>query len=74
MTTLASETVLSVHHWNDTLFSFRTTRSAGLRFINGQFVMMGLEVEGRRNCTPRWAACPDSVQKRSSGRASPPDK
>ena len=47
MTTLASETVLSVHHWNDTLFSFRTTRSAGLRFINGQFVMMGLEVEGR---------------------------
>jgi ferredoxin--NADP+ reductase len=26
MTTLASETVLSVHHWNDTLFSFRTTR------------------------------------------------
>lgn len=29
---------------------------------------------GRRNCTPRWAACPDSVQKRSSGRASPPDK
>lgn len=29
---------------------------------------------GRRNCTPRWAACLDSVQKRSSGRASPPDK
>ena len=28
----------------------------------------------RRNCTPRWAACLDSVQKRSSGRASPPDK
>ena len=27
-----------------------------------------------RNCTPRWAACLDSVQKRSSGRASPPDK
>jgi ferredoxin--NADP+ reductase len=47
MTTLASETVLSVHHWNDTLFSFRTTRSAGLRFINGQFVMIGLEVEGK---------------------------
>ena len=41
------ETVTSVHHWNDTLFSFRTTRDAGLRFENGQFVMIGLEVEGR---------------------------
>jgi len=36
-----------VHHWNDTLFSFKTTRNAGLRFENGQFVMIGLEVEGR---------------------------
>ena len=47
MSTFASETVLSVHHWNDSLFSFRTTRDPGLRFINGQFVMIGLEVEGR---------------------------
>ena len=39
--------VLSVHHWNDTLFSFTTTRGAGLRFESGQFVMIGLEVEGR---------------------------
>ncbi|MBA5606524.1 ferredoxin--NADP reductase [Duganella sp. FT3S] len=42
-----SETVTEVHHWNDTLFSFKTTRNAGLRFLSGQFVMMGLEVEGR---------------------------
>jgi ferredoxin--NADP+ reductase len=41
------ETVLSVRHWNDTLFSFTTTRNAGLRFKNGHFVMVGLEVEGR---------------------------
>lgn len=41
------ERVLSVHHWNDSLFSFRTTRNQGLRFENGQFVMIGLEVEGR---------------------------
>jgi ferredoxin--NADP+ reductase len=41
------ETVLSVHHWNDTLFSFKTTRDRGLRFKNGHFVMIGLEVEGR---------------------------
>lgn len=47
MSHFASETVLSVHHWNDSLFSFRTSRSAGLRFINGQFVMIGLEVAGR---------------------------
>ena len=47
MSKLATETVLSVHHWNDTLFSFRTTRDPGLRFINGQFVMIGVEVDGR---------------------------
>jgi ferredoxin--NADP+ reductase len=47
MSNLATEKVLSVQHWNDTLFSFRTTRDPGLRFINGQFVMIGLEVDGR---------------------------
>lgn len=41
------ETVLSVHHWNETLFSFKTTRDRGMRFKNGHFVMIGLEVEGR---------------------------
>ncbi len=41
------ETVLSVHHWNDTLFSFTTTRRQGLRFRNGHFLMIGLEVEGK---------------------------
>ena len=39
--------ILTVHHWNDTLFSFSTTRDAGLRFENGQFVMIGLEVNGK---------------------------
>lgn len=47
MSTLGTERVLSVHHWNDTLFSFRTTRDRGLRFENGQFVMIGLETDGR---------------------------
>jgi ferredoxin/flavodoxin---NADP+ reductase len=41
------ETVLSVRHWTESLFSFTTTRSTGLRFKNGHFVMIGLEVEGR---------------------------
>ena len=43
----ATETVTSVRHWNDTLFSFRTTRDDGLRFENGHFVMIGLEVDGK---------------------------
>lgn len=47
MTTLALERVLSVHHWNESLFSFTTTRGPGLRFDNGQFLMIGLEVDGR---------------------------
>lgn len=41
------EQVTQVHHWTDRLFSLRTTRSSGFRFNNGQFVMMGLEVEGK---------------------------
>ena len=47
MSKLALEEVLSVHHWNDTLFSFRTTRERSLRFKNGQFVMIGLEVDNK---------------------------
>ena len=41
------ETVLSVQHWTDSLFSFTATRDPGFRFQNGQFAMIGLEVEGR---------------------------
>ena len=47
MSQYSTERVLSVHHWNDNLFSFKTTRNAGLRFENGQFVMIGVEVNGR---------------------------
>jgi ferredoxin--NADP+ reductase len=47
MSNLGTERVLAVHHWNDTLFSFRTTRDPALRFHNGHFVMIGLPVEGR---------------------------
>ena len=39
------ETVTWVHHWTDTLFSFRTTRDPGLRFASGQFLMVGLVKE-----------------------------
>lgn len=47
MSNLTLERVLDVHHWNDSVFSFRTTRDRGLRFRSGHFLMMGLEVEGR---------------------------
>lgn len=39
--------VLSVHHWTDRLFSFKTTRDPALRFENGQFAMIGIEVDGK---------------------------
>jgi ferredoxin--NADP+ reductase len=41
------ETVTSVHHWNDSLFSFKVTRDAGLRFKNGHFIMIGLQLEDK---------------------------
>ncbi len=47
MAAYQSEKILSVHHWNDTLFSFTTTRNRGLRFRNGHFLMIGLQVEGK---------------------------
>ncbi|MCG6116596.1 MAG: ferredoxin--NADP reductase [Aquimonas sp.] len=54
------ETVTEVHHWTDQYFTLRTTRNEGLRFENGQFVMIGLMVEGRpllraySICSPNW--------------------
>ncbi len=44
---IREEEVLTVHHWNDTLFSFTTTRDPGFRFQNGQFIMIGLMVDGK---------------------------
>lgn len=44
---LNAETVLSVRRWTDRLFSFRTTRDPTLRFENGQFAMIGLEIDGK---------------------------
>jgi ferredoxin/flavodoxin---NADP+ reductase len=47
MAALFTEKVTKVHHWNDTLFSFSTTRDPSLRFHNGHFVMIGLPVDGK---------------------------
>jgi ferredoxin--NADP+ reductase len=45
MSAFLEETVLSVHHWTDRLFSFTTTRDQALRFSNGHFTMIGLRQE-----------------------------
>ena len=45
MSAFLNETVLSVHHWTDRLFSFTTTRDETLRFSNGHFTMIGLRDE-----------------------------
>ncbi len=47
MSAFNEETVKSVHHWTDRLFTFTTTRDTAFRFLNGQFTMIGLMVEGR---------------------------
>ena len=38
--------VVSVHHYTDRLFKFRVTRPRTFRFKCGQFVMIGLQVDG----------------------------
>ena len=47
MSAFLEETVLTVHHWTDRLFSFTTTRDMALRFSNGHFTMIGLKVDGK---------------------------
>jgi len=47
MSAYTSEVVLSARHWTDSLFSFKATRSPSLRFSSGEFVMLGLEMNGR---------------------------
>ena len=38
-------TVTHVEHYTDSYFRLRTTRPEGLRFVSGQFIMLGLELE-----------------------------
>src|SRR5438105_15616317 len=45
MSNFSQESVLSVHHWTDTLFSFTTTRNPSFRFRNGEFTMIGLKLD-----------------------------
>jgi ferredoxin/flavodoxin---NADP+ reductase len=47
LASITVERVLEVRHWTDTQFTVSTTRPPGLRFENGQFVMVGVEVDSR---------------------------
>ena len=47
MASLSTQNVTDVHHWNDSLFSFKTTRDRSLKFENGHFLMLGIQVEGK---------------------------
>ena len=40
-----NERILTIRHWTPHLFSFRTTRDAGFRFVPGQFARLGLTTE-----------------------------
>lgn len=47
MAAIGRERVLSVRHWNESVFSFATTRDSSLRFENGHFVMLGMIVDDK---------------------------
>ncbi len=47
MSKFLEERVVSVHHWTDSLFSFRTTRDPSFRFRSGEFTMIGIPVDGK---------------------------
>lgn len=47
MGAFTEETVIAVRHYTDRLFSFRVTRPQSFRFRSGEFVMIGLMVEGK---------------------------
>ncbi len=47
MAAFDTQRVTSVHHWNESLFTFTCTRGASLRFESGHFVMVGLLLDGK---------------------------
>ena len=44
---LLEEKVISVHHWTNKTFSFKTTRNQTFRFKNGEFAMIGLRIDNK---------------------------
>ena len=44
---IVKEKVIEINHFTDRLFRFKTTRNPGTRFRDGEFLMIGLEIEGK---------------------------
>ena len=44
---ILKEKVTDIHHWTDKTFSFKTTRNLSFRFTNGEFAMIGLEIDDK---------------------------
>lgn len=44
---ILKEKVLSIHHWTEKTFSFKTTRNDSFRFKNGEFAMIGLQIDNK---------------------------
>ena len=44
---ILKEKVIEIHHWTDKTFSFKTTRNVSFRFKNGEFAMIGLEIDDK---------------------------
>lgn len=61
MGVMQEQEVLTVKHWTDSYFSFTTTRPSTFRFTSGEFVMIGLNVDGKvisraySVASPSWA-------------------
>ena len=58
MAAYSTEHVSDVRHWNDTLFSFKTTRDESLRFANAKFARRFRYIEqqlARGNVNSRFA-------------------
>lgn len=47
MPEIHKERVTSIHHWSNKLFTIKTTRDPALRFRNGEFIMLGIDVDGK---------------------------
>ena len=45
---ITKQQVTEVKHWSDKTFTFKTTRDSGFRFSNGEFVLLGIEHEGKK--------------------------
>ena len=44
---IQKETIIEVEHFTDRLFRIRTTRSPNIKFRDGEFLMIGIEVDGK---------------------------